>query len=308
MVDFTQKEQECWELVRFGVQVFEGAFLLAGEKRVAPISGMMSCMRRPGILSLLIALIVSGCATDPRLSASRSSGATAESHEDLPPVATFSVVGFDPETGDLGVAVQSKFFGVGSVVPWAKAEVGAIATQSYANVAYGPDGLVLLESGKSAKETLKLLTDADERRDTRQAGVVDANGNSASFTGAKCNAWAGHREGTNFCVQGNILAGEEVVNAMAAAYETARKVDGSELADWLMAALEAGQAAGGDTRGKQSAALLVVRDKAGYGSVNDRYIDLRVEDNPEPIKELSRLLEMHKKFYARAHKNKPRRK
>jgi uncharacterized Ntn-hydrolase superfamily protein len=222
-------------------------------------------------------------------------------------VATFSVVGFDPATGDLGIAVQSKFFGVGSVVPWAEANVGAIATQSAANTAYGPDGLKLLESGKDAKETVRQLTEADSGRDNRQVGIVDAKGNAASFTGSKCNTWAGHIEGKHFCVQGNILAGEEVVKAMAAAYEEARKAEGSELADWLMAALEAGQKAGGDKRGKQSAALLVVRDKAGYAGANDRYIDLRVEDHSEPIQELARLLEIHKKFYARAHKNKPAR-
>ena len=226
----------------------------------------------------------------------------------VPVVATFSIVGFDPATGDLGVAVQSKFFGVGSVVPWARAKVGAIATQSSANTAYGPDGLALLESGKSAKETLGQLTAADSGRDSRQAGVVDAKGKSASFTGTKCNAWAGHIEGTNFCAQGNILTGEEVVKAMASAYETARRVEGSELADWLMAALEAGQQAGGDKRGRQSAALLVVREKGGYAGKNDRYIDLRVEDHAEPIHELDRLLGMHKKFYAGAHRNKPKRK
>ena len=260
------------------------------------------------MLLLAVALLVPGCTTGLRDQALDESGRATHQHENLPPVATFSVVGFDPETGDLGVAVQSKFFGVGSVVPWAKAKVGAIATQSYANVAYGPDGLALLAAGKTAKETLKQLTDVDDRRDSRQVGIVDAKGTSASFTGAKCNAWAGHREGTNFCVQGNILAGEDVVKAMAAAFATARQVEGSELADWLMASLEAGQTAGGDTRGKQSAALLVVREKSGYGNVNDRYIDLRVEDHPEPIIELSRLLEMHKKFYAGAHKNKPKRK
>jgi uncharacterized Ntn-hydrolase superfamily protein len=225
----------------------------------------------------------------------------------LPPVATFSVVGFDPATGDLGVAVQSKFFGVGSVVPWAKAKVGAIATQSYANTSYGTDGLALLESGKNARETLRQLTDADSGRDQRQAGVVDSQGRAASFTGAKCNVWAGHIEGTNFCVQGNILTGEEVVKAMASAYDKARAVTNSELADWLMAALDAGQQAGGDKRGRQSAALLVVREKAGYAGKNDRYVDLRVEDHPEPIQELNRLLELHKKFYAGAHKNKPKR-
>ena len=225
----------------------------------------------------------------------------------VPVVATFSIVGFDPVTGDLGVAVESKFFGVGSVVPWAKAKVGAIATQSSANTTYGREGLTLLEAGKSARETLNQLTTGDSGRDNRQAGIVDAKGNAASFTGAKCNAWAGHIEGTNFCVQGNILTGEEVVKAMAAAYEKARKVENSELADWLTAALEAGQQAGGDKRGRQSAALLVVREKGGYGGRNDRYIDLRVEDHAEPIQELSRLLEMHKKFYSGAHRNKPKR-
>lgn len=226
---------------------------------------------------------------------------------DSPLVATFSVCGFDPATGDLGVAVQSKFFGVGSVVPWARANVGAIATQSYANVTYGPDGLKLLESGKGTKETVKQLTSSDEGRAQRQLGIVDAKGNSASYTGAKCNEWAGHIEGKHYCVQGNILAGEEVVKAMAAAYEQAQKVEGSELADWLVAALDAGQTAGGDKRGQQSAALLVVRDKGGYAGASDRYIDLRVEDDTEPIKELARLLEIHKKFYAGPHKNRPKR-
>lgn len=239
------------------------------------------------------------------LAAGRTAYSTSDAIASLPPVATFSVVGFDPATGDLGVAVQSKFFGVGSVVPWARAKVGAIATQSYANVAYGPDGLDLLESGKTAKDALKKLTEADPRRASRQAGAVDARGNTASYTGTNCNPWAGHREGTNFCVQGNILAGPEVVDEMAKAYEAARRVEGSQLADWLMAALAAGQKAGGDKRGQQSAALLVVRDKAGFGGANDRFIDLRVEDHPEPIQELNRLLEMHKKFYAGAHRKKP---
>lgn len=287
-----------------------GGFPLAERTPVAALSDSMSFkfFGRAERLFLAAALLASGCTTGLREQGLVESTGAGPHHESLPPVSTFSVVGFDPETGDLGVAVQSKFFGVGSVVPWAKAKVGAIATQSYANVTYGPDGLALLAAGKTAKETLKQLTDVDDRRDSRQAGIVDAKGTSASFTGAKCNAWAGHREGTNFCVQGNILASEEVVKSMATAFETARQVEGSELADWLMASLEAGQTAGGDTRGKQSAALLVVREKSGYGNANDRYIDLRVEDHPEPITELSRLLEMHKKFYAGAHKNKPKRK
>jgi uncharacterized Ntn-hydrolase superfamily protein len=224
-----------------------------------------------------------------------------------PIVATFSIVGFDPETGDLGVAVQSKFFGVGTVVPWAKAGLGAIATQSYANISYGVDGLASLARGLSARETLSRLTAADEGRERRQAGIVDARGRVAAYTGSACNPWAGHIEGTNFCAQGNILAGEEVVKAMATAFEAARGAAGSELADWLMAALAAGQEAGGDTRGQQSAALLVVRARAGYDGKNDRYIDLRVEDHAQPITELQRLLEIHKRFYRHAHENRPTR-
>ncbi len=214
-------------------------------------------------------------------------------------VATFSIVAFDPATGSLGVAVQSKFFGVGTVVPWAKAKVGAIATQSYANIEYGPDGLALLAQGKTARETLDQLTQADASRAKRQAGIVDAQGRVAAFTGAECSPWAGHIEGDNFCVQGNILAGEEVVASMAKAYRKARDVKDTELADWLMAALTAGQAAGGDKRGRQSSALLVVRENSGYAGKNDRFIDLRVEDHPRPIEELTRLLKIHKQFYRR---------
>lgn len=225
--------------------------------------------------------------------------------DSAPLIATFSIVALDPATGELGVAVQSKFFGVGSVVPWARARVGAIATQSYANVAYGADGLALLESGRTARETLDRLTGADKGSATRQAAVVDARGGVAAWTGTNCNTWAGHFEGTNFSVQGNLLAGPDVVSAMARAYEEARAVPGSQLADWLMAALAAGQRAGGDKRGQQSAALLVVREKGGFGGANDRFIDLRVEDHPRPIEELGRLLEMHKKFHAGAHRRRP---
>lgn len=215
-----------------------------------------------------------------------------------PVVATFSIVAFDPETKELGIAVQSKFFGVGSVVPWAKAGVGAVATQAWANVGYGPDGLALLAGKKTAAETLAALVGNDDGRDYRQVGIVDAQGNAASHTGAKCNAWAGHKTGKNFCVQGNILAGPGVVDAMAKAFETTKD---KPLADRLVAALEAGQAAGGDKRGRQSAALYVVRDKGGFMGGNDRFIDIRVEDHKEPIKELARLLELHKQFFKRAH-------
>ncbi|MBT4903185.1 MAG: DUF1028 domain-containing protein [Verrucomicrobia bacterium] len=221
------------------------------------------------------------------------------------PVATFSIVGFDPRTGDLGVAVQSKFFAVGSVVPWAKAGVGAIATQSYANVNYGPDGLELLAKGKSARETVSTLTSADRNKQRRQLGIVDAKGNSASFTGSDCHDWAGHIEKPNFCAQGNILTGKEVVDTMASSFEQSQKQAKGGLCDWLADALMAGQDAGGDSRGRQSAALLVVRKKGGYGGGNDRFIDLRVDDHKTPIAELRRLLQLHKKLFKRAHANPP---
>ena len=224
------------------------------------------------------------------------------------PIATYSIVAFDPVTGDLGVAVQSKFFGVGSVVPWAKAGVGAVATQSYANTTYGPNGLKLMAEGKSSEEALKILTAADPRRDQRQAGMIDAKGRAASFTGRGCNAWAGHKVGKHYAAQGNILAGEAVVADMAAAFEKARKNPDTELADWLVAGLTAAESAGGDKRGRQSSALLVVREKGGYARLNDRFIDIRAEDHKTPVKELARLLELHKKFYAFAHRNKPVRK
>jgi uncharacterized Ntn-hydrolase superfamily protein len=222
------------------------------------------------------------------------------------PVATFSIVGFDPLTGDLGVAVQSKFFAVGSVVPWAKAGVGAIATQSYANVTYGPDGLELLVKGKSARETVETLTSADGNKQRRQLGIVDAKGNSASFTGSGCHPWAGHIEKPDFCAQGNILTGKEVVDAMAASFEQSQKQAKGGLCDWLANALMAGQDAGGDSRGRQSAALLVVRKKGGYGGGNDRFIDLRVDDHKTPIVELRRLLQLHKNLFKRAHANPPK--
>ena len=223
------------------------------------------------------------------------------------PVATFSVVGFDPRTGDLGVAVQSKFFAVGSVVPWAKAGVGAIATQSYANVSYGPDGLELLAKGKSARETVETLTSADGNKQRRQLGIVDAKGNSASFTGSGCHPWAGHIEKPDFCAQGNILTGKEVVDAMAASFEQSQKKGKGGLCNWLADALTVGQDAGGDSRGRQSAALLVVRKNGGYAGGNDRFIDLRVDDHKTPIIELHRLLAIHKKIHKRAHENPPKR-
>ncbi|MEO8476763.1 MAG: DUF1028 domain-containing protein [Actinomycetota bacterium] len=198
---------------------------------------------------------------------------------------TFSIVGFDPDNGDLGVAVASKFPCVGAVVPWARAGVGAVATQSWANTAFGPDGLALIEGGASATGALDVLLRADEGRDDRQVGLVDARGGAATFSGATCTEWAGGVTGDAFAAQGNILTGPEVVDELARAFT---ETDG-DLCDRLLAALEAGDAAGGDRRGRQSAALLVVREAGGYEGRNDRYIDLRVDDHVESVLELRRI-------------------
>ncbi|MCF8001031.1 MAG: DUF1028 domain-containing protein [Halanaerobiales bacterium] len=203
-------------------------------------------------------------------------------------VNTFSIVGYDPQTEELGIAVQSKFLAVGSVVPWAKANVGAIATQALANLDYGEKGLDLLEEGLSPEEVIERLRSEDENDATRQVGIVNAKGNSASFTGEKCYDWAGGITGPNFACQGNILVGKDTVKAMAQKFQNTE----GELADRLVSALEAGQKAGGDKRGRQSAALLVVKEDGSYGGYNDRYIDLRVDDHETPIKELQRLLEI----------------
>jgi uncharacterized Ntn-hydrolase superfamily protein len=208
-------------------------------------------------------------------------------------VATFSIAAFDPETDSLGVAVQSKFLAVGALVPWARAGVGAVATQALADVTHGPRGLELMARGRSAGEAVALLTEADERRAQRQVGIVDAMGRAAAFTGTDCHDWAGSLTGEHYAVQGNILAGRRVVEAMAGAYEAG---DG-DLAGRLLAALDAGQAAGGDPRGKQSAALLVVREGGGYGGGNDRLVDLRVDDHPEPIRELARIRDLHTLYF-----------
>lgn len=208
-------------------------------------------------------------------------------------VATFSIVGYDPKNGEWGVAVQSKFLGVGALVPWAKAGAGAIATQSWCNTSYGPKGLELLEKGLSAEEVMQELLKDDEGRDYRQVGIVDSKGGSATFSGKLCFDWAGGIKGQNFACQGNILVSRETVQALA---DTFNNTEG-DLADRLVAALDAAQAAGGDSRGKQSAALLVVKEKGGYGGFNDRYVDLRVDDHPEPIKELERLLKLYKLYF-----------
>jgi uncharacterized Ntn-hydrolase superfamily protein len=212
-----------------------------------------------------------------------------------PLVATFSIVARDPDTGDLGVAVQSKFFGVGSVVPWAKAGIGAVATQSFANTTYGPKGLELLAGGGSPADVMKALTGADDEREQRQVGIVDAKGRSETFTGKRCFAYAGGRKGENYAVQGNILAGEDVVTAMEESWRSSK----GELGDRLIEALAAAQSKGGDKRGMQSASLLVVREKGGYAEFNDRWVDIRVEDHARPIEELERLMKLHKEFFPR---------
>lgn len=207
--------------------------------------------------------------------------------------ATFSIVAFDPSAKDLGVAVHSRYFSVGSVVPWAEAEVGAIATQSFVNVSYGPRGLQLLRNGLTVNEVIERLTSQDEARDYRQLGIVDPKGNVAVFTGKKCLKWAGSKVGENYAALGNILAGEEVVSNMGKGFESTE----DDLAGKLVAALECGEEAGGDIRGRQSASLLVVRKGGGRGGYGDRYIDLRVEDHPNPIGELKRLLNLSRVYY-----------
>lgn len=205
---------------------------------------------------------------------------------------TFSIVARDPQNGELGIAVESKFLGVGAVVPWAKAGIGAIATQSWANTSYGPRGLDLLENGLSANEVLAQLTQDDENRAKRQIGIVGVTGKPTTYTGEECFPWAGGYIGEHFACQGNILVGEDTVLAMAHTFEETTGL----LCDRLIAALAAGQEAGGDSRGQQSAALLVVKEKGGYEGFNDRFIDLRVDDHPHPIDELRRILQLHKLY------------
>lgn len=215
--------------------------------------------------------------------------------ETPPPVATFSIVAADPATGELGVAVASRVPAVGAIVPWARAGSGAIATQAWANPTYGPRGLDLLRDGVSAEEAIRQLTKGDESSAERQVGLITAAGDAATFTGDACIKWAGGRTGKHFAVQGNILTGPEVIDAMAEAFTAAE----GELSDRLLTALVAGDAAGGDKRGRQSAALVVVREGWGYGGLNDRYRDLRVDDHPAPVGELRRLLEIHRGVFRR---------
>jgi uncharacterized Ntn-hydrolase superfamily protein len=208
---------------------------------------------------------------------------------------TYSIVARDPATGEFGVAVQSKFLAVGAVVPWAQAGVGAIATQAFVNTNYGPEGLELLYAGLSTEEVLQQLIESDEKHAERQIGIIGVNGKPVTYTGDNCFDWAGGYTGEHYACQGNILVGQETVMAMARSFE---ETSGS-LCDRLITALAAGQQAGGDSRGQQSAALLVVKERGGYGGLSDRFIDLRVDDHPTPIDELKRILQLHKLYFFR---------
>ena len=216
----------------------------------------------------------------------------------MPNIATFSIVAYDPIRQEWGVAVQSKFLAAAAVVAWARAEAGAVATQSYANVTYGQRGLDMMEKGISAEEVVQALVSEDDKKAQRQVGMVDRNGRTASFTGAECYDWAGHVVGDGYACQGNILV-SGTVEAIARRFEELRSAPpaGSELADWLVEALAAGQTAGGDRRGRQAAGVLVVRKNGGYGGDNDRYLDLRVDDDPEPIDRLKKLVELHHLYF-----------
>jgi uncharacterized Ntn-hydrolase superfamily protein len=211
-----------------------------------------------------------------------------------PLVATYSIAACDLEAKQWGVAVQSKFLAVGSVVPWAEPEVGAIATQAYANPSYGPKGLALLREGLSAGEVVERLTSEDEGRDERQLGIVDGRGESASWTGPACNDWAGHRTGPGYAAQGNILVGEETVAALATTFEANARLP---LAQRLIECLAAAQAAGGDRRGQQSSSLLVVQKAGGYAALSDVLVDLRVDDHERPVQELHRIYGLHQRLF-----------
>ncbi len=214
----------------------------------------------------------------------------------MPYPSTFSIAAYDPDEPAWGVAVASKFPAVGAAVPWAQAEAGAVATQSYVNTSFGPDGLKMMAKGLSAEETLARLLAADPERELRQVGLVDARGRAATFTGAQCYDWAGGRTGPGYAIQGNILVGENVVQAMEKAYLETR----GSLPARLYAALLAGDRAGGDRRGRQSAAIYVVKPRGGYGGFNDRWIDYRVDDHADPVTELGRLLDIHNLYFGQS--------
>lgn len=210
---------------------------------------------------------------------------------------TFSIVAWDGKVDppEWGVAVASKFLAVGAVVPWARAGAGALATQAFANLAYGPEGIGLLGDGTAAQDVVERMTSADDQREHRQLGVVDAQGRAATFTGGECFEWAGGVAGDGYCCQGNILTGSEVVERMAAAFESTS----GELATRMLAALQEGDRAGGDRRGRQGASILVVREGGGYGGGVDTSVDLRVDDHTEPVGELLRLWDIHQLLFPR---------
>ena len=208
---------------------------------------------------------------------------------------TFSIVAYDAEEHAVGVAVASKFLAVGAIVPYVRADSGAVATQAFAKLGFGADGLRRMFDGQSAADALAAMLANDPDAHQRQVGLVDIHGGSAAHTGTGCSDWAGHVIGKGFTCQGNILTGPDVVQAMADAYRSAR----GELADRLLAALQAGDAAGGDKRGRQSAALMVARPGGGYGGDTDKYLDLRADDHAEPVEELTRLLDLHRLYFRR---------
>jgi len=214
----------------------------------------------------------------------------------MPKPSTFSIVACDLEQQAWGIAVASKFPAVGAVVPWAQAGVGAVATQSYANTSFGPRGLALMADNSSAEETLATLLKEDDEREKRQVGIVDAHGNGASFTGSECFDWAGGITGPGYAIQGNILAGENVVQAM----ETGFLATEGSLPDRLYAALLAGDRAGGDRRGRQSAAIYVAKPEGGYGGFIDRWIDYRIDDDEDPVLRLGELLELHELYFGKS--------
>jgi uncharacterized Ntn-hydrolase superfamily protein len=214
---------------------------------------------------------------------------------------TYSLAACDLEAGQWGVATQSRFLGVGSIVPWAEPHVGAVATQAYANPRYGPEGLALLRDGLSAEEVVERLTAADDGRDHRQLGVVDREGRGATYTGSECLEWAGGRTGPGYAAQGNILVSGETVDALA---ETFERTAGAPFAERLLDCLDAAQAAGGDSRGQQSAALLVVEKDGGYANLFDVVVDLRVDDHERPLEELRRLYGLHQAIYGQTPREK----
>jgi len=208
-------------------------------------------------------------------------------------IATFSIVAYDPDENAWGIAVASKFPGVGAVVPWAEAGAGAVATQSYANTTFGPKGLALMKDGLSASQTIKKLIEADEGRDQRQVGMVDLKGNPATYTGEECLPWAGGQIGDHFAAQGNILTGPETIEAMRDAFVNTP----GDLPRRLFKSLLAGDRAGGDRRGRQSAAIFAVKEKGGYAEFNDRWLDYRVDDHEDPVARLGELIEMHYLYF-----------